>query len=164
MYYRENAYRQRSTRHKNWLKSSSSLESSIEKLLLSPVFNITKKNGETRAVTMVKLDKLDSKKRSGITPFLYTLELWPEDAATQIIEMTENRNKLKSKMRVLEGDEVPEQLMIWIEDYEDKIFNNNALSTPAKLGFLRRLVAFEAQSILSQVECDYPFTVERSGT
>ena len=75
---------------------------------MSPVFNITKKNGETRAVAMVKSDKLDSKKRSGVTPFFYMPELWPEDAATQNIETTENRNKLKSKMRVLEGDEVPE--------------------------------------------------------
>ena len=104
---------------------------------------------------MVKTDKLDSKKRSGITPFLYMPELWPEDTATQNIETTENGNKLKLKMRVLEGDEVPDQLMIWLKDYEDKIFNNVSLSAPAKLGFLRRLVAFKAQSILSQVELDY---------
>ena len=76
--------------------------------MTSPVFNITKKNGEQRAVTMVKIDKLDSKKQSGITPFFYTPEVWPEDAATQNIETTKNGNKLKSKMRVLEGDEVPE--------------------------------------------------------
>ena len=56
---------------------------------------------------------------------------------------------------MLEGDEVPEQLMIWIQDYDNNILNNIALSAPAKLGFLRRLVAFEAQSILSQVERDY---------
>ena len=103
---------------------------------------------------MVK-DTSDSKKRSGVTPFLYKPELWPEDAATQNIETTENGNKLKSKMRVLEGDEVPEQLMIWLEDYDDKIRNNVSLSAEAKLGFLKRLVASEAQSILSQVERDY---------
>ena len=91
---------------------------------------------------MVKIDKLDSKKQSGITPFLYTPEAWPEDAATQNIETTENGNKLKSKMRVIEGDKVPEQYMIWLKDYEDKIFNKLSLSAPAKLGFLRRLVAF----------------------
>ena len=45
--------------------------------------------------------------------------------------------------------------MICLEDYEEKIFNNVLLSAPAKLGFLRRLVAFKAQSILSQVERDY---------
>ena len=147
MYYKENAYRQRSllrsTRHKNWLKSPSDLEIGIEKLSLSPLFHIGKKNGETRAVTMVK-DTSDSKKRSGVTPFLYKPELGPEDTATQNIETTENENKLKSKMRVLEGDEVSEQLMIWLEDYDNKIFNNVLLSAQAKLGFLRRLVASEA--------------------
>ena len=45
--------------------------------------------------------------------------------------------------------------MIWIQDYEDKIRNNASLSAEAKLGFLKRLVASEAQSILSQVERDY---------
>ena len=158
MYYKENAYRQRSllrsTRHKNWLKSPSELEIGIEKLSLSPLFHIDKKSGGTRIVAMVK-DTSDSKKRSGVTPFLYKPELWPEDAATQNIETTENGNKLKSKMRVLEGDEVPEQLMIWLEDYDDKIRNNVSLSAEAKLGFLKRLVASEAQSILSQVERDY---------
>ena len=104
---------------------------------------------------MVKNDKLDSKKRSGISPFLYTPEVWPDDAATQNIETTENGNKLKSKMRVLEGDETPEQYMIWLKDYEDKIMKNVSLSAPAKLAFLRRLVDFEAQTILSTVENDY---------
>ena len=32
---------------------------------------------------MVKTDKLDNKKRSGITPVLYTPEVWSEEAATQ---------------------------------------------------------------------------------
>ena len=121
MYYKENAYRQRSllqsTRHKNWLKSPGNL--GIEKLSLSPVFEIAKKSGGTRIVVMVK-DTSDNKKRSGVTPFLYKPELWPEDAATQNIETTENGHKVKSKMRVLEGDEVPEQLMIWSMDYDDK--------------------------------------------
>ena len=159
MYYSENTYKQRSTirstSHKNWLTNLISLE---KLSMTSPVFNITKKNGEKRVVTMVKTDKLDSKKRSGISPFLYTPEVWPEDAATQNIETTENGNKLKSKMRVLEGGEVPKQYMIWLKDYKDKIFNNISLSAPAKLGFLRRLVTFEAQIILSQVEYDYLIT------
>ena len=96
---------------------------SLEELTLTPpdkqvTFHITKKNGEKRAVTMVKTDKLDRVKRSGISPFLYTPEVWPDDAATQNIETTENGNKLKSKMRVLKGDETPEQYMIWLKDYE----------------------------------------------
>ena len=104
---------------------------------------------------MVKIDKLESTKRSGISPFLYTPEVWPDDAATQNIETTENGSKLKSKMRVLEGDETPEQFMIWLKDYEDKIIKNVTLSAPAKLAILRRLVDFEAQTILSTVENDY---------
>ena len=76
---------------------------------------------------MVKTDKLDSTKRSGILPFLYVPEVWPDDAATQNIETTENGSKLKSKMKVLEGDEVPEQFMIWLKDYEDKIIKNVTL-------------------------------------
>ena len=48
----------------------------------------------------------------------------PEDTATQNIETTENGSKLKSKMRILNGDEVPEQLMIWLKDIGDKILKN----------------------------------------
>jgi len=47
---------------------------------------------------------LPSDKRSGTTPFIYTPEEVPEDAATQMIETTENGNKLKSKMHLLNGD------------------------------------------------------------
>ena len=111
MYYRENEYKQRSiiksTRQKNWLANPS-----LEKLSLTPnkqvTFQITKPNSEKREVTMVKIDKLDSNKRSGIAPFLYTPEVWPDDAAMQNIETTENGSKLKLKMLVLEGDETPE--------------------------------------------------------
>ena len=58
-------------------------------------------------------------------------------------------------MKVLEGDEVPEQLMIWLKDLEDKVLKNEILKSPAKLAILRRLVDFEAQTILSSVENDY---------
>ena len=113
----------RSTRHKNWLKNPSELEIGNEQSSLSPLFHIQKKSGEKRTATMVKIDKIDHRtKRSGVTPFLYKPELWPEDAATQNIETTENGHKVKSKMRMLEGDEVPEQLMIWLMDFEDKIY------------------------------------------
>ena len=63
-------------------------------------------------LTMVKSDKLASNKRIGISTLLYTPEEFPEDTATQNIETTENGSKPKSKMRVLNGDEVSEQLMI----------------------------------------------------
>ena len=104
---------------------------------------------------MVKSDKLDKVKRSGISPFLYTPEAFPEDHPTQNIETTENGSKLKSKMRVLEGDEQPKQLMLWLKDYKDKILNNEVLKAPGKLAILRRLVDEEAQTILSTVENDY---------
>ena len=58
-------------------------------------------------------------------------------------------------MKVLEGDEVPEQLMIWLKDLEDKVLKNEILKAPAKLAILRRLVDFKAQTILSTVENDY---------
>ena len=93
---------------------------------------------------MVKTDKLDSNKRSSISPFLYTPEVFPGDTATQTIETTENV-----------GDEVPKQLMIWLKDLEDKILKNDVLRAPGKLAILRRLVNFEAQTILSTVENDY---------
>ena len=148
MYY-DNKYKQRSiiksTRQKNWLLNPSK----------QVTFQTPKLNGEKRRVTMVKIDKLDSNKRSGILPFLYSPEVWPDDVATQNIETTENGSKLKSKMLVLEGDETPEQFMIWLKDYEDKIIKNVTLSAPAKLAILRRFVNYEAQMILSTVEHDY---------
>jgi len=72
------------------------------------VILVRKKEHES---TMVKID-LTSEKRSGMTPFIYAPEEFPEDAATQMIETTENASKLKSKMHLLNGDEVPGQLMI----------------------------------------------------
>ena len=47
-------------------------------------------------------------------------------------------------MKVLDGDEVPEQLIIWCKDLEDKVLKNEVLKAPAKLLVLQRLVNFEA--------------------
>ena len=58
-------------------------------------------------------------------------------------------------MRVLNGDKMPEQLMIWLKDLGDKILKNAVLTEPEKLAILRRLVDMEAQTILSNVENDY---------
>ena len=150
--YCESEYKQRSilksTRQKNWLLNPSTR--------VTFQFQIPKLNGEKRTVvTMAKIDKIDSNKRSGISLFLYTPEVFPDDIATQNIETTENGSKLKSKMKVLEGHEVPEQLMIWIKDLEDKFLKNKILKAPAKLAILRRLVDFEAHIILSTVENGY---------
>ena len=131
MYY-ERKYKQRliikSTRQKHWLLNPSKR--------VTFQFQIPKLNGEKRTVTMVKIDKLDSNKRSGILPFLYTPKAFPDDVATQNNETTENGSKLKSKMKVQEGDEVPEQLMIWVKDLEDKVLKNEVLKAPGKLAIL----------------------------
>ena len=142
----------KSTRQKNWL----SIPGKRKKRVTFHNSVISKKiKAEKKEVTMVKSDKLDRVKRSGISPFLYTPETFPDDHPTQNIETTENGSKIKTKMRVLEGDEAPEQFMVWLKDYEDKIFANEVLRAPAKLAMLRRLVDEEAQTILSKVEKDY---------
>ena len=140
----------KSTRQKNWLAHPGGKRVTFQSLIPKKEIKV-----EEIAVTMGKSDKLDSNKRSGISPFLYTPEVFLDDTATQNIETTKNGSKLKSKMRVIEGDEVPEQLMIWLKDLEDKILNNDVLRAPAKLAIVRRLVDFEAQTILSTVENDY---------
>ena len=75
---------------------------------------IMKRNESTMGRSKDQSRSLPSNKQSGMTPFVYAPKEFPEDASTQIIETTEGRNKLKSKMRILNGDEVPEQLMIWL--------------------------------------------------
>ena len=72
------------------------------------------KQKATMAKTKDKSGNRDSDKKkkveksSGIQPFLFTPEEWPKDAPEQIIETTEGRNRLKSKMKVLSGNETPE--------------------------------------------------------
>ncbi|OEU11608.1 hypothetical protein FRACYDRAFT_244725 [Fragilariopsis cylindrus CCMP1102] len=53
-------------------------------------------------------------------------------------------------MYILQGDETPEQLMLWIKNYNDKI--NVSFAPAARLTFLRRIVDKEAQPIVSNVE------------
>ena len=133
----------KSTRLKNWL----SCPSSSNKVTFQFENELTMTKGEQNGVP--------GNKRSGMSPFIYTPEEFPEDAATQMIETTESGSKLKSKMYLLNGDEVPEQLMIWFEDFEDKIIKNVTLSSPAKLNTLRRLVNMKAQTIVSKTEEDF---------
>ena len=58
-------------------------------------------------------------------------------------------------MNVLSGNETPEQLMMYLKNYEDKIYKNTELSAPQKLAILKRIVDKEAQTIVSEVESDY---------
>ena len=121
----------KSTRHKNWLSNPISTKQVTFQFVPNVVRSLTKKR-----TTMVKSNKLDSNKRSGIAPFLYTPEVFLEDMATQNIETAENGSKLKLKIKVLDGDEVPEQLMIWVKDLEDKVLKNEVLKAPGKLAIL----------------------------
>ena len=90
-----------------------------------------------------------------MTQFICTLDDWSEDNKTQTVETTEGRKKLKSKMNILSSNETPEQLMIYLKDFKDKILKNIMLTTPDKLGILRRLVHMEAQTIVSRVEGEF---------
>ena len=88
-------------------------------------------------------------KSSGIQPFLFTPEEWPEDATTQMIKTTESRNKLKTKMNILSGDETPEQLMFYLKNFKDKILKNTVFTASEKLAVLRQIVNMEVQIIMS---------------
>ena len=56
-------------------------------------------------------------KVTGYKPFLYEAEGWDVKAPSQILKTTENGNRLDNKMYILQGDETPEQLMLWIKKY-----------------------------------------------
>ena len=93
----------------------------------------------------MKKDESEVKKKkircsSGIEPFLYTVEVWPDNASTQILKTTEGRNKLDNKMYILQGDEISEQLMIYLKNYDDKINKSVSLTTLEKLAFLKQIV------------------------
>ena len=153
----------KSTRHKNWLsvpgEKRVTFQFEIPKITGNKLRVLIPAQETTFELTMVKAanerNGLPGNKRSGISPFIYSPETFPEDHPTQSIETTENGSKIKTKMHVLEGDEAPELFMDWLSDYEDKIFTNEVLKAPAKLSMMRRLVDGEAQTILSKVEKDY---------
>ena len=58
-------------------------------------------------------------------------------------------------MHILNRDEVPEQLMIRLKDFEHKILKNTTLNAPEKLAILQRLVDMDAQIIVSKVEDEF---------
>ena len=58
-------------------------------------------------------------------------------------------------MNILKGDETPEQLMIYLKNFEDKILENTVSTAPEKLAILRQIVDMEAQTIVSGVEADF---------
>ena len=58
-------------------------------------------------------------------------------------------------MKVLSGNETPEQLMMYLKNFEDKIYKNAVLTAQEKFAILKRIVDKEAQTIVSEVENDY---------
>ena len=58
-------------------------------------------------------------------------------------------------MKILSGTETPEQLMMYLKNFEDKIYKNIKLTAPEKFAILKRIVDKEAQTIVSEVESDY---------
>ena len=71
---------------------------------------------------------------------------------TQIIKTIMARTKLGNKMYVLQGDEMPEQLTLYLKDFGDKINNNLSLPGTEKLAILKRINDMGGQSTLSKVE------------
>ena len=58
-------------------------------------------------------------------------------------------------MKILNSDEIPKQLMIWLKDFKDKILKNITLTQVEKLAILRRQVDMEAQNIVRKVEREF---------
>lgn len=52
----------------------------------------------------------------------------------------EGRNNLDNKMFILHGDEVLEQLMIWLKNYNNKTNKNVPLKIIKKLAFLKKML------------------------
>ena len=108
-------------------------------------------------------DKKDSKEEpeakkkklersSGYKPFLYVAEEWPEDAPSQTLKTTEGHQQVITKMFILNGNETPEQLMIYLKSYEARITMNPLLTPLEQLAYLKRIVDKEALTILKKVE------------
>ena len=100
-----------STRQKNWLSTPQKAKQVSFQLQSNNNIYLNKQEA-TMAKTMDKSGRDSDKKKkveksSGIQPFLFTPKEWPKDAAEQIIETTEGRNRLKSKMKVLSGNKTP---------------------------------------------------------
>jgi hypothetical protein len=53
--------------------------------------------------------------------------------------------KIDSEMVILKGIESPEQFMLWLKDYEDKILHNTKTTLLDRLNVLKRIVSKEAQ-------------------
>lgn len=104
------------------------------------ISNIT--NGESTSFDVPKKDGLVWKEHyiSGICPFLYKAETWDKKASTQILKTSTCQTKLDIKTYVLQGNKTPEQLILWLKNYDNKINKNMLLSLAEKLAMLKRIV------------------------
>ena len=61
----------------------------------------------------------------------------------------EGRNKLDNKMFILQGDKIPEQLMLEFKNCDDKINKNFLLTSAERLAFLKCIVDKKAKYIVN---------------
>ena len=96
-------------------------------------------------------DNARRSRSSGIRPFTYTKEEWPTDQKTETVTSGTGKSggKVSNKMKVLNGTETPEMLMMWEIDYESKIRKDTTITTEQKLIILLRLVVDEAQTAVN---------------
>ena len=81
---------------------------------------------------------------SGNKPFLYVREEW-DDKVEKTTVKTSGNVKIDSEMVILRGTETPEQFMLWLKDYEDKILHNEKTTVLDRVNILKRIVSKEAQ-------------------
>jgi hypothetical protein len=82
---------------------------------------------------------------SGSKPFLWTREEWDDKVEKTTVKTETGKVKIDSEMVILQGTETAEQFMLWLKDYEDKIFHNTKTTMLDRLNVLKRIVSKEAQ-------------------
>ena len=96
-------------------------------------------------------DDTRKSRSSGIQPFTYTKEERPRDQPTETVTTGTEKSggKVSNKMKVLNGTETPEMLMMWEIDYKSKVRKDTTITTEQKLTILLRLVVDEAQTAVN---------------
>jgi hypothetical protein len=82
---------------------------------------------------------------SGMKPFLWTREEWDDNVDKTTVKTDSGKVKIDSEMVILKGNETPEQFMLWLKDYEDKILHNTKTTNVDRINVLKRIVSKEAQ-------------------
>jgi hypothetical protein len=81
---------------------------------------------------------------SGTKPFLFVREEWDDNVEKTVVK-TSGKVKIDSEMVILKGTESPEQFMLWLKDYDDKILHNDKTTVQDQVNILKRIVSKEAQ-------------------